>query len=124
MARNDPRMETGMVALAISVEDAVPRNAKITMTTRQMVRISVRFTSATESRTRSASSATLPKETPGGMESCKDSITAFTLSATSTVLDPGCLRTARITLRRPLIQTDGRAIAVGNDHLGKFSGGR
>src|ERR1700722_12899801 len=104
MTRNDPRMETGMVALAISVEDAVPRNTKITMTTRNMVIISVRFTSVMESRTRSASSATLPKETPGGMESCNDLITALTLSATSTVLEPGCFRTAKITLRGPLIQ--------------------
>src|ERR1700677_1946479 len=104
MTMNDPSMETGIVALATMVDDAVPRNKKMTSTTRQMVMTRVWLTSAMDSRTKSASSATLPKETPGGMESRNDTMTAFTLSATSTVLAPGCLRTARITLRRPLIQ--------------------
>ena len=87
--------------LAISVADAVPRNANIT---RKTVRTRVQSTSAMESRTMVVSSATFPKETPGGMEGRSEQIISFTQSATSTVFTPGCFRTARMTLGRPLIQ--------------------
>jgi hypothetical protein len=78
MAMNEPRIETGIVALAISVDDAVPRKTKITSTTKRTVRTRVGSTSAMESRTIIALSAIFPKETPGGMDGRRERITSFT----------------------------------------------
>src|ERR1700760_4940139 len=104
MTMNDPKIETGIVALATMVEDRVPRNRKMTSTTSATVSTSVLLTSAIASRIKLESSEAFPNVTPGGNESRNDCTTLLMRSATSMVLAPGCLRMAKITLRRPLIQ--------------------
>ena len=72
IAINEPRIETGMVVLAIIVDDTVPRNAEMTSTTKMIVTTRVLLTSAMESRTMVALSATFPRETPGGIDERRD----------------------------------------------------
>src|ERR1700751_259885 len=104
MTMNVPRIDNGIVALATMVDEAVPRNKKMTSTTSEIVISSVWFTSDTESRMMSELSETLPTVTPGGMDARNVCSTPFTSSATCTVFTPGCFLTARIMLCWPLIQ--------------------
>ncbi len=67
MTAKVPTTETGSARLGMIVAEMFLRNRKITSTTRPMVRTSVNFTSATDSRIDSDRSLRMPMVTVAGI---------------------------------------------------------
>ncbi len=99
-----PTRDMGSARLGITVAVRFLRNRKITITTRQMVRSSVNFTSVTDSLMNNERSKRTSTLTDAGSCARRSSTRRRTPSATSTVLVPGCFWTARTIPREPLNQ--------------------
>src|SRR6266446_6093102 len=79
----------GRARLGMTVADRLRRNRKMTITTSAMVRRSVNFTSATDSRMDCDRSMSTSSFTDAGICDRKEGRRALTASTTSTVFVPG-----------------------------------
>ncbi len=104
MTAKVPMSDIGSASAGIAVARRFRRNRKITITTRQSARKRVNFTSSTDARTVMERSLSVAISTEGGIWERRSLTTAFTRSATATVLVPGCRWMARTTARWPLNQ--------------------
>ena len=84
------------------VAETFRRKTKMTSTTRHTVRISVNFTSWTESRIEADRSKRVSSDTDAGSCSRNVGSSALTASTTATTFVPGCLRIGSMIARSPL----------------------
>src|SRR5216110_2419994 len=124
MAAKVPTTESGRARLGMIVADTLRRKAKMTSTTSTSAASMVSFTSRTEARMDCERSNRISTCTEGGSHALKVGRSAVTASATSTVLVPlgGAVPRGRLVVLDAvdhlpqLLQADGRAVAVGDDH--------
>ena len=104
MTAKVPSTDAGSTSAVTSVARRLRRNTRITPITRTIDNTNVKFTSWMESRINSDRSTSTSRLAPAGNSLRISGNNSFSLLTTSTVFEPGCRYTARISARSPLNQ--------------------